>query len=166
MSHPTAAIAALYTRYGALVFRRARALFGDEQGAWDALQEVFVRALKAHGDFRGDSMATTWLYRITTNHCLNLLRDVSRRRDLATRHLSAPPGPDAESADLRLTIARVLDDLPVEICEIAVYAHVDGMSQEEIAEVVGLSRKTVGHRLREFQTRAQQMLGLVAEVST
>jgi RNA polymerase sigma-70 factor (ECF subfamily) len=166
MSHPTSAIAVLYTRYGALVLRRARALLGDDQAAWDALQEVFVRALKAHGDFRGDARATTWLYRITTNHCLNLLRDGSRRRDLTTRNLIPPAGPDAEVADLRLTIARVLDDLPVEVCEIAVYAHVDGMSQEEIAEVVGLSRKTVGQRLREFQTRAQQMLGLVAEVST
>jgi len=160
-----ATIALLYRRYGALVFRRARALLGDEQASWDALQEVFLKALKAHGDFRGQSAATTWLYRITTNHCLNHLRDGLRRRDLATQNLIPLAGPDAETFDLRLTIARVLDELPIEICEIAVYAHVDGMSQEEIAEVVGLSRKTVGHRLREFQARAQKMLGPIAEVS-
>jgi len=166
MSRLAATIAALYTRYGALVLRRARALLGDEQASWDALQEVFVKALKAHGDFRGQAAATTWLYRITTNYCLNLLRDGSRRRDLLMRQASAPAGNGADAADLRLTIARVLDELPVEICEIAVYAHVDGMSQDEIAELVGLSRKTVGHRLREFQARARQMLGLFAEVST
>jgi RNA polymerase sigma-70 factor (ECF subfamily) len=166
MSRSTATIATLYTRYGALVLRRARALLGDEQASWDALQEVFVKALKAHGDFRGQSAATTWLYRITTNYCLNLLRDGSRRRDLLTRKASAPTGPDADTADLRLTIARVLHELPVEICEIAVYAHVDGMSQDEIADLVGLSRKTVGQRLRMFQDRARQMLGYFAEVST
>ena len=66
---------ALYRSYGALVKRRARGILGDEQEAQDAMQEVFVRVIAAMGEFRGQSQPSTWLYRITTNLCLNRIRD-------------------------------------------------------------------------------------------
>jgi RNA polymerase sigma-70 factor, ECF subfamily len=154
----------LYERYGAVVYRRARRLLGDEQAAWDAVQEVFVRALKHARRFRREASPTTWLYRITTNYCLNILRDAARHdRKLGTHAGPAPASADPHP-DLRLTMVRVLSRLPKELGEIAVYHHVDRMSHEEIASVIGVSRRTVGNRLKEFQERALALLGPAVEV--
>src|SRR4051794_5745673 len=76
---------ALYRTYGALVKRRARGILGDDHEAQDAMQEVFVRVIGAMGEFRRQSQPSTWLYRITTNLCLNRLRDGRRRRDHLSR---------------------------------------------------------------------------------
>ena len=155
-------VADLYQRYGPLVFRRARTLMGSEQAAWDVVQEVFVRTLRGQAHFRHHASPTTWLYRITTNYCFNLLRDGARQRgkmrdrEAATAVSPATPGADGE---LRLMLAEVLDRIPAELCEIAVYYHVDRMNQDEIAAVIGTSRKTVGNRLKEFHERAQRILG-------
>lgn len=64
----------LYEQHAGSVFNRARRLLKDEESAWEAVQEVFVKVIKTGKDFRGESSVWTWLYRITTNHCLNLIR--------------------------------------------------------------------------------------------
>jgi RNA polymerase sigma-70 factor, ECF subfamily len=157
-------VANLYQRYGPLVFRRARALMGDDQEAWDVVQEVFVRTLRGRGGFRQEASPTTWLYRITTNYCFNMLRDRSRRQSKLRDEAAAASGavgatgnPRVEG-EVRLLLAEVLDRIPGELCEIAVYYHVDRMNQDEIAAVIGTSRKTVGNRLREFHERARAIL--------
>ena len=80
----------LYRRYGPLVLRRARAILGDEEAAQDAAQEVFMRAMTKGHAFRGESSPVTWLYRITTNYCLNQIRDKSRRREINDHWLQTP----------------------------------------------------------------------------
>lgn len=72
----------LYRRYGPVVLRRARAILGDEEQARDLVQEVFVQVLEKKGGFRGEASPMTWIYRITTNLCLNRLRDGLRRDEL------------------------------------------------------------------------------------
>ncbi len=154
----------LYERYGPVVFRRARLLLRDEAAAWDALQEVFVRALRHRSSFRQEAELTTWLYRITTNHCFNVLRDTARRRE-KLRQEGPPPGTSAAGGpELQIIVAQILDRLPVDLAEIAVYHHVDQMSHEEIAEILGVSRRTVGNRLKEFHARADALLGRKLEV--
>lgn len=155
----------LYERYGPLVHRRARALLGDEQAAWDALQEVFMRALKGRDAFRHEASPTTWLYRITTNYCLNVLRDEARRRDKLQLRAVERPNVAPLEPELRLSLVRVLAELPAESCEMAVYAHVDRMSHEEIAALMNVSPRTVGNRLKEFAARARGFLELPAEVA-
>jgi RNA polymerase sigma-70 factor (ECF subfamily) len=155
----------LYQRYGPLVHRRARAMLGDEQAAWDALQEVFVRALKGRDAFRHEASPTTWLYRITTNYCLNVLRDETRRRDKLRQRAAATPVASAVEPELRLTLLRLSHELPAESCEIAVYSHVDRMSHDEIAAIMNVSPRTVGNRLKEFAARARDFLAPPAEVA-
>ena len=155
----------LYAQYGPMVLRRARILLGNEAAAWDALQEVFVRALKNRRAFRNESSPTTWLYRITTNYCFNQLRDAGRRQDkLRQLRPEARQAGDVELPDLRLTIGEILTRIPARLCEIAIYHHVDRMSHEEIAAVMSMSRRTVGNRLKEFQRRAQAALGRSVEI--
>ncbi len=147
------AIEDLYRRYGPMVLRRARAILGDESAARDAMQDVFVQAIRSQGDFRNEASPVTWLYRITTNHCLNRIRDAARRRELLALHTSAEERVDA-GPEARVAIADLLRRVPEELREIAVYYHVDQMNQDEIAELVGVSRRTVGNRLEEFRSTA------------
>ena len=159
-------VEALFRRFGPLVRRRARGILGNDAEAEDAVQDVFVKVLSALDEFRGDSQPSTWLYRITTNLCLNRLRDGKRHRgrldEIAVNRADASQAaisrPDAQ-ADQRLTLRALLRDVPEDLAEAAVYYHVDEMDQEEIAALTGVARRTVGYRLERFREEAQARLG-------
>ncbi len=155
----------LYSQYGAMVLRRARAMLGEEQAARDATQEIFVKVLGAWAAFRADSSPVTWLYRATTNHCLNLLRNGARHSaalDLLT-HGSVDHAP--AGLDERVTLRAVLDRVPAALREIAVYYYLDQLSHDEIAKLTGVSRRTIGNRLVEFHAAARVAAGELQKVS-
>ena len=154
-------IGELYTRYGGVVRRRIRRFYSDEQ-ADDVLQEVFLRVMDKLDTFRGDSSPVTWLYQITTHYCLNRLRNEGRRRELLDERTgelfwSQPISKTNQEGEVLLKeLWRHLDE---EIVMIGIYYHLDGMTHEEIARVVGCSRRTVGNRLTQLQNEAQQLGG-------
>ena len=153
----------LYIRFAPMVLGRARALLRNEQAAQDALQEVFVRVLRAGDRFRAEASPATWLYRITTNYCLNRLRDELRRTELWSQHGSAPQPSGEHGSAIRIQISQILARVRPELQEIALYAIVDELSHEEIAEVLGVSRRTIGNRLEEFRAEVAHILGPVPE---
>lgn len=144
----------LYRTYGPAVLRRARAILGDEDAARDLLQEVFVQVIQERGRFRGEASPMTWMYRITTNLCLNRIRDASTRGRLLRENFVPEEPSRSQQVDAKLTVGAILRRLPEHLREIAVYHYVDRMSHEEIAGIVGVSRRTVGNRLEEFRRLA------------
>src|ERR1700678_3581019 len=68
-------------------------ILGATQDAEDALQEIFLGAWQALANFEERSSIRTWLYRIATNRCLNMLRAASRRPPVSSSPPSAPPEP-------------------------------------------------------------------------
>ena len=100
----SAQIAVLFRQHGPGVYRRALRLLGNAADAEEATQEIFIRAFKGQEAFEQRSQLTTWLYQITTNYCLNQLRDRSRRAELKAQHLEAPAASEAkEGADVGST---------------------------------------------------------------
>lgn len=154
-----APIEELYRRHGAMVLRRARRILGDEEAARDAMQEVFVKVMRERETFRGESSPVTWLYKVTTNLCLNKIRDASRRRQLLAENASPSDVSGEAAPEDRAAVAKLIGALPDELREIAVYYYVDEMNQDEIAEITGVSRRTIGNRLEEFRTAARAALG-------
>ena len=146
---------ALYRTYGPAVLRRARAILGDETAARDAMQEVFVRVLQSGDAFRKEASPMTWLYRITTNFCLNTIRDGGRRAQLLREQAPPPAEAAPPSSETRAQVAQILGRVPEELREIAVYYFVDQMSHDEIAALIGVSRRTVGNRVETFLALAQ-----------
>jgi RNA polymerase sigma-70 factor (ECF subfamily) len=145
----------LYRRHAGMVLRRARRLVGDD-AAEDIVHDVFLRAARSWLGFRAEASITTWLYRITTNQCLNHIRDEATRRKGTTRFAS--PSLASAAPEDRLGIAQLLERLPEPLREVAVYYYVDQMDQREIAALVGVSERTVRNRLREFVTLARDEL--------
>ena len=86
----TNAFEALVVAYQKQVYNLALRTVGNEEDAADMTQEVFLRAYRALGTFRGESKFSVWLYRLTTNVCIDFLRSrrPSRRRHCA--HICAP----------------------------------------------------------------------------
>lgn len=146
-------LAELFRHHSRGIFRRARAILGDTDAAKDITQDVFVRALNAEAELNTSAARLAWLRRVTTNLCLTLLRDTSRRRRILST--SAPPAAHAEMpVDAALTVHALLREVPADLQEIAIYYFVDRMSQDEIAELIGLPRRTVGYRIEKFRASA------------
>lgn len=135
----------LYRQYGALVLRRARRILADEQLAQDVCQDVFIQLLRTGNSWEVPSRIG-WLFRTTTNCCLNLIRGTRRWRTFL--RLLPPPPPVTPSLPAQL----LLRGIPERLQEIAIFYGLDQMSQEEIALVLGLSQKTVSNRIRELRS--------------
>lgn len=146
-----------YRKYGLQVYRRCLRLLRDRAEAEDAAHEVFLRAFGKLPRDEDETMA--FLYRISTNYCLNRLRNRRMReqphwqegvRQAARR---AAKNPERAAAQSELTLL-LLGDQERETQEMALYYYVDGLSQGEIARVMGLSRATINRKLRTFAALA------------
>lgn len=143
-------------RFGASILRRCGLLLGDPDEAQDATQEILMLIMRKSSQVNDAAAIGTWIYRLTTNHCLNHLRTKQRRavrecsEDVADWQRGATPCPYSRYLlkDALHSITRELDDLGQQIF---VYRYFDGMTQEEIATLTQKSRRTVGKRLGKIE---------------
>jgi RNA polymerase sigma-70 factor, ECF subfamily len=148
----------LYRTHSGMVYRRVRKFFSAQE-AEEVLHEIFVRVIGSSAHWRGDSKITTWLYQVTTRHCLNRLRDAKRRNELVEEYgmpdwSRSVQQPGQDSAVFLRELWRKLDD---ERAMIGVYHFLDGLTHEEIARVMEISRRTVGNRLESIRQLAAQL---------
>lgn len=145
MTAPIPSVAELYRKYGAVALRRARRILGDEAWAQDVTQDIFVSLLTRPEQFSGRSAFSTWLYSAVTHRCLNMLRDEGNRANLLELHAEeVAPGSHGAALEDLAAVRALLVLLPEELGQIAIYYYIDGMSQQEIAEVLGCSRRRIG----------------------
>src|SRR5262245_16409706 len=145
-----------YRRYGPALLRKAKRMLHNRVDAEDVVQGLFVDLLQGAGAAGSEhapdpaQLELGYLYRAVTHRCLNVLRDEKNRRRLLDQR-EAPAAlarttceQRAIDLDLLLKLSGQLDALS---CEMLVYRFIDDMTQDEIAELTGYSRKTVGKRL-------------------
>lgn len=145
-------IEAAYRQHGHLVLRRARRLLGSEQEAREILQDVFASLVGEPGQIDGKGPMVGWLYGATTHACLNRIRDHKNRLRLLDTHV-APLQQEsvAASAEQALLTRELLAQLPVDLAQVAVHYYSDEMTHEEIARVMGCSRRHVGNLLERLK---------------
>jgi RNA polymerase sigma-70 factor (ECF subfamily) len=134
-------------------------LLGDEAAAEDATQETFLRVHRhLHRVADGDE-ALRWIYRIATNYCLNEIRNRKRRPAPVEMLPERAPalGGEERIADRDL-VARLLDGMPTKLRSPAWLYHVDGFEQDEVASILGISRRTVATRLALFLEKTRKFL--------
>jgi RNA polymerase sigma-70 factor, ECF subfamily len=147
----------LYDRYAPGMYRRALALLRREADAWDAVQEACIRLIRGAASFRREAQPMTYVYRVTTNVCLNMLRSRAVR-EVPTQDEEPELGVDAlapvECRDFLVKLSRELDERDLTV---ATLYYLDGMTQEEIAQVLGLSRKTIVRAVQRISGLARDM---------
>jgi RNA polymerase sigma-70 factor (ECF subfamily) len=155
----TEAFAELIRRHHPWVIGLYCTTLDDRTQAEDAAQEVFLKAYRNLPRFQGTSSFSTWLHRIASNHCLDLLRSRSRHKtqswdelleaegESIHRLLSAPPDENRAREDADL-VKRVLAYLSPEYRMILTLREVQGLSYDEIAAAMDCSLDSVKARLR------------------
>ncbi|HTE55306.1 MAG TPA: sigma-70 family RNA polymerase sigma factor [Kofleriaceae bacterium] len=147
----------IYREHGHVVVRRARRILGDEVEAGEILQEVFLSLLDRPDQFEGRSAVTTFLYAMTTNACLNRLRDRRRRSQILAEAIVPLEIGSGGRPEASLDAASLLARLPERLARVAIYHFLDGMTHDEIAELIGVSRRQVGNLVVRVQEEARRL---------
>ena len=162
------AFAELFHKYKNLVYKTAYLMLGSTEDAEDALQEIFVRVYRSLSTFQPSKGAfTTWLYRITVNHCLNRRR---KRRlftlpldrvspTSSTEHTSSPESPLAEEE----TIQQALAQLSEKLRAVVILRYYHELSYAEIAQILDIPVGTVKSRLNSALRVLRKELETAAE---
>jgi RNA polymerase sigma-70 factor (ECF subfamily) len=151
--------AELYRQYGPVVYRRCLRILKDPEAAKDATQEVFVRLVRDMEKLADRETVLPWIYRVATNHCLNLRRNAIRRGDDAELpELELARGVSADAFPDRALAAQLLARVDEVTRSVAVGVLVDGMEHEELAGALGISRRTVARRLERFLAAARRFV--------
>lgn len=158
----------MYQRYGFFMRRRALLITRDVALADDVVQETLLKLLRKGAAYRAAEHPLRWLHQVVDRSALDQLRRGRRLRqaddvDDAASDLAAPPGVDLEA---RNAVCRALGDLPKEDQELAICTLIDGMSQAQAAEALGVSRVTVNKRLQRIRDHARRLLDSNPEAST
>ncbi|MFT4977697.1 MAG: RNA polymerase sigma-70 factor (ECF subfamily) [Myxococcota bacterium] len=147
-------VEAAYRQYGDMVLGRCRSLLGSDADAREAMQEVFIKLIRYRDRFRGDSSLSTFIYRITTNHCLNQIRSKKRRPEDPTEDLSFIMTPTVSLMDrieVRQIVDQLLDGQDERTQECVVYHYMDGMTHKEVGALLGISGAAVRKRIAKFR---------------
>ncbi|HEX3694058.1 MAG TPA: sigma-70 family RNA polymerase sigma factor [Polyangia bacterium] len=154
------ALGTLYKRYAPAIYARCYRLLHSEAAARDATQETFGRLLGHNRIVLTGDEGLHYLYRVSTNVCFNLLRE-QRVRERAAPELvslaSTAASPDRGHADRQFAVA-ILARCDETGAAIAVMHYIDGMTQVEVADVLGITRRTVFNRLRKLESLANELL--------
>ncbi len=164
----------LVARYQYKIQNLVARLIRDPAEQEDVAQEAFIKAYRAIGNFRGDSTFYTWLYRIAINTAKNHLVGAGRKppaRDVdvddstmlgQVEGLVEMNSPEAilQNDELVNTIRQAIDELPDELREAIMLREFDGLSYEDIADVMGCPIGTVRSRIFRARDAIEQAMGL------
>lgn len=147
-------------------------MLGDREEALEVVQEIFVSVHQSLHTFRHDSKVSTWIYRISKNHCLNRLKYLERRGrgrsdgldDVPEEALGsaagAPIRPDdaLQAEHERLMVQRAIARLEPDARALVALRDIEGLSYEEMVEITQLPLGTVKSRLHRAREKLAEFL--------
>jgi RNA polymerase sigma-70 factor (ECF subfamily) len=160
---------ALYQAYGRLVYAVAHRVLGSHELAEEAAQQTFVRAWQAADRIDVDRDPAAWLATISKRTAIDIFRREARRPKRALDDVAADDPalvtlpPDLGRLDAVWHVRRAIDDLPGDEATVVRLQHLDGLTQQEIAERLGLALGTVKSRSHRAHQRLAAVLGHLRE---
>lgn len=162
----------LVERYQTRVYNLALRMCGNEEDAFDLSQEAFVRAWKGLAGFQFESAFSTWLFRLTSNLCLDFLRAKKRRATVSLTmtgeedeqaQLDVPdPAMTPEEAVIaseeRELLTQALNSLSADYRQIITLRAINDLSYAQIAEILQIQEGTVKSRLSRARTELKNKL--------
>lgn len=145
---------------------------GNPDDAMDLAQEAFLNAWRGLKFFKGDSAFSTWVYRLASNACIDHLRRKTRRQDISAamptneEDDSSPDIPDErfqpeqelERQELRQAVTDGLQQLSDEHRQVLVMREINGLTYQEIADVLDLEPGTVKSRIARARNSLRKIL--------
>ncbi len=158
----------LFEAYKNKVYSIALRFSGDQAVAMDIAQDTFLKLFSSIRQFRGDSTFDTWIYRLVVNSCLDHRRKSSRLVPLADEFLQTlRAGADSLAevlrSELQARVRSAVDRLSPELRIAIVLRYTEGLSYDEIAEVLGCSPGTVASRLNRAHKLLERRLADLAK---
>lgn len=149
-------------------------MMGNMPDAEDAAQEVFVKVFRFIQSFNNQSAFSTWLYRIASNVCLDLLRKAKRQNKgmvhinqqndegedftLSIEDTAPTPYEEAQLSEAHRELMKALDKLDAEQRKVILLRDVEGFSYDEIAQITGSATGTVKSRINRARRALQKIL--------
>jgi len=154
---------AVFRDHGPRVYNLARRMLGNDADAEDVTQEVLLQVVRKLDTFRGDANIATWLHRVTVNAALAHRRKRARREEheshdplqnyledghhAHSRPWTAPPEQQALKRETSQLIENAIEHLPEMYRDVYVLSDVEGLPNQEIGDMLGLSLPAVKSRL-------------------
>ncbi|HKP59279.1 MAG TPA: sigma factor [Polyangiales bacterium] len=135
----------LYRAHAPSVFRRAHALLADEADAQRVVSDVFGLLYDRPERYRGRARLSRQLYALTTRACFNRLRSRKLQR-------KRQPAADGGESDRASALRALLDRLQEPLDQLAVYYYLDELTQEEVTELLGCSRRRMTSLLARLES--------------
>lgn len=165
----TKAYADIVRNYQSKVLGLCYSLLGNMTQAEDAAQDIFFKAYRSLASFRKAASFSTWLYRIASNHCTDLLRQRARQKTESLEALTETMGDFVEniierapsvgvSAEAAERMERILSSLSLDERLILTLREAEGLSYEEISDTLQCSVEAVRSRLRRARESLQEKL--------
>ncbi len=141
-------------------------MLSNRTDAEEAVQDIFVKAYNSLGRFKGNSAFSTWLYRITANHCLDILRKKNRRKTVSLDALIEEEGSrieglfasnrvESSALENRDLADKILSTLPSDYRTILTLREANSLEYQEIAAILGCSLDAVKGRLARARKHLQ-----------
>ena len=155
------------------VYHLALRMLGNPEDAEEAAQEAFLSAWRGLPAFKAESAFSTWLYRLTANLCIDILRKEKRRREIVSIHsldddedgdpiqvadLRFDPESEATRHELQEALARGLDALSPDHRQVLTLRELGGLSYGEIAQRLRLEEGTVKSRIARARLQLRKIL--------
>lgn len=152
-----------------MVFNHCCHLLNSQEDAEEVYQDIFLKINDALDGFRKEADIKTWIFRITSNACIDKLRQNQRRFNIfqnvsynAVHERSHELNPEEglESREEQQTIHRTLELLPAKQKIALVLKCVDGLTQQEIAKSMNMNEKAVESLLSRARKKLKHLLAL------
>ena len=158
------AFGALVEQYRDNVYRLAYRMCGNAYDADEAAQEAFVAAWRALPNFRGDAKFSTWLYRLTTNTAIDVMRREKRHQTVGDGEMvdvaddADSPQETVERTEQQEAVQKALSTLSEEYREVLLLRYMEELDYAEIAEVLQLPSGTVKSRINRAKAALKTAL--------
>ena len=156
----------LYDQEFTSVFRAIRAVVLDSAAAEDLTQDTFVRAYRARSRYTPTAPPGAWLRRIGINLAISHLRRQKLARFLPARLYVAPDRRDYDRAEARNVVDKALEALSPKLRAAIILHYYEGLTREEIAEVLGVPAGTVASRIAKAVAIMRKNMGSDQRVDT
>ena len=147
----------IYNKYASLVHARCRKILKSDDDAWDVTQEVFIKLIKSYNSINNKQALLAWLIRASTNRSISQLRKKQGVLFDESLHTESEPRETNERKTLnRAIIAKLFKPWDKKTIEIIIYTYIDGYTQEEISEIMGIGQSTIRKYLTRFRRKSQE----------